>query len=693
MFKNFVKLGFAKSGKIFAFLMSAVVFVTSVVPCLSASAYDSSGSTVAEKGSFVQGEILFRKKGQALASGYCSTMSEIDSEYNLYDVEKINTSALDSAKSRSDKCSVCSASDDSLYKAKVKGDVLDTCKKLSQRPDIEFAEPDYIYKTDSAVPEEITPAGDYYSQTIGYMNSAGIPSVWTNQQTYGAGVTVAVIDTGINASHIEFSGRLWDDGSGHNGWNAYSDNYDLTDQNGHGTNVAGIIAMDANNGGGVGVAPQAKIMVCKASNGDSLACDDIVECINYAVSHHADIISMSFGSYDKSTALTEAVQSASNSALLVAAAGNDCNSAESKLCYPAAESCVLGVMSYGSDVNGTLTYGGDERLSPFSNYDTTMRYYEVAAPGYDIIGPDFTSNYDYVEMCGTSQATPIVSAAAALYLSKYPSTTPNQLFGKIVQSSDRYVKGDSSSANMFANASVPSTSVSLNCCSRTIRVNDAFTLSASMQPQNTTDKITWSSSNSGVASVSGGTVIGRSAGTVRITARTSSGKTASCTVTVKPVPTYIHLNMYSKTLGIGEKCYLRYYINPGAVGYVTWRSSNPRVASVNSNGTVTALRRGTAVITARTYNGKACSCRITVKYAPRYVKLSRTSKTIYVRRSYKLKTYLSSGSYSDLSWRSSNTRVAVVSGSGTVTAKKRGRATITVRTYNGRYRTCRITVR
>ena len=164
------------------------------------------------------------------------------------------------------------------------------------------------------------------------------------------------------------------------------------------------------------------------------------------------------------------------------------------------------------------------------------------------------------------------------------------------------------------------TAVSLNKTSLTLEVGESYTLVVTVSPSNATDKsITWSSTNSSVASVSGGKVTAKSEGTTTITAEAHNGKTATCTVTVnEPVPevvevTSVSLNKTSLTLEIGESETLTATVLPSNATdkSVTWTSSAQSVATV-ANGTVTAVGSGTATITATTSNGKTATCTVIV---------------------------------------------------------------------------------
>ena len=197
--------------------------------------------------------------------------------------------------------------------------------------------------------------------------------------------------------------------------------------------------------------------------------------------------------------------------------------------------------------------------------------------------------------------------------------------------------------------------VSLNKSATTLTEGESETLTATITPSNATgDKtVKWSSSNEAVATVdSNGKVTAKKAGTAVITATSSNGKTAGCTVTVKQKEiaiTGISLNKSTTSLTEGESETLTATITPSnATGdkTVKWSSSNEAVAAVDSNGKVTAKKAGTAVITATSSNGKSASCTVTVKQKDTYTGLRDVNGTLtYFNNGQADKTYTGFVSY------------------------------------------------
>lgn len=296
---------------------------------------------------------------------------------------------------------------------------------------VEIAEPVYKYYTSE---ESVLSAEDNKGmEKQWYLKDQKLESVWGNEKygnTAGEGVVVAVIDTGVDYNHEDLQDNIWtnsaevsgqkgtdDDNNGYvddvHGINLIDPNETPMDDHGHGTHVAGIIAMENNNVGGVGIAYKSKIMPIKAGGSDgTLYSSDIAKGIEYAYKNGADVINMSFGSSAHSALIENALQDAFGSCVLVAAAGNegmptaDCPyNLPSANMYPAAYSYVIGVMAYDEN----------NKFASFSNWDylpNANAEYEVVAPGVNIYST--LPNGRYATWNGTSMAAPMVSAEAAI---------------------------------------------------------------------------------------------------------------------------------------------------------------------------------------------------------------------------------------------------------------------------------------
>ena len=225
-------------------------------------------------------------------------------------------------------------------------------------------------------------------------------------------------------------------------------------------------------------------------------------------------------------------------------------------------------------------------------------------------------------------------------------------------------------------------------------------LTATVSPSNATNNtLTWSSSNTSVATVFYGVVEAVGFGTATITAKSNNGKTASCTVTVNPIqPTGIKATPETSTLyGLNSTVKLSANVMPSNATNkaVTWSSRNTSVATVSSDGTVKAVGYGTTVITAKTVNGLTSNCTVTVNpIAVTGVSLNKTSLSFTGTGSSQTLTATvspSNATNKTLTWSSSNTSVATVS-NGVVKAVGFGTATITAKSNNGKTASCSVTV-
>ena len=239
------------------------------------------------------------------------------------------------------------------------------------------------------------------------LTAIGVPSVWSI--TRGAGVTVAVIDSG-SGPHPDLDanmevGRTIIDSIESAGMRDVSDE-------GHGTHVAGIIAAAADNGvGGAGVAPQVRILPIRTlePNGEGTA-RDVSKAVRFAVDAGAKVINLSLGRNSEYTPLTSAIQYAvDRNVLVVAAAGN--YGADSGPVWPAASDLTLAVTAV-------------DRTNNVTSFDQRGDYIDLAAPGTSILS---TARNDYAFQSGTSMAAAFVSGAAALLFAAQPSITAAQV--------------------------------------------------------------------------------------------------------------------------------------------------------------------------------------------------------------------------------------------------------------------------
>ena len=148
-------------------------------------------------------------------------------------------------------------------------------------------------------------------------------------------------------------------------------------------------------------------------------------------------------------------------------------------------------------------------------------------------------------------------------------------------------------------------------------------------------------------------------------------------------------------MGLKEKVQLKATISPKTASQkVSWKSSKPKIVYVSSKGVIQAKKTGKATITAYTSNGKKKSCTVTVKKAPKSLKLNKTAKTLRKGSTFQIKAKPSKDTASyQYTYSTSKKSVAVVSKTGKITAKKKGKAVITVKTYNNKKAKITITVK
>lgn len=238
----------------------------------------------------------------------------------------------------------------------------------------------------------------------------------------------------------------------------------------------------------------------------------------------------------------------------------------------------------------------------------------------------------------------------------------------------------------------------LNKSSLTLGIGEKYTLLKNTDGSDY--PFDFSSSNSSIATVDNkGTITAVSCGTATVTCLSKNGLKANCKVTVGKMAQSVTLNKTSLTLGVGEKFDLNSYIPDGTVAYFRlYYSDNSEVAHVEkSGGMVTAKKQGTSKITCKLYNGAIATCTITVKAAPSSVSLSVSNQTVKVGDDFTISEKTNSGSYAyNFTWSSSNKQVATVTkATGNkvkISPRMQGKATITIKTYNGKTATCKITV-
>lgn len=281
-----------------------------------------------------------------------------------------------------------------------------------------------------AAPQECVESDPQYrpTQPLWQLQRLQPERVWPI--TRGEGVTVAVVDTGVEAAHPQLEGQIVDAADFASGQGSATE-----DCLGHGTMVAGIIAAKQVEGlTFYGVAPDAKLMALRQTGPNGGNTDGLAEAVRYAVDNGADIINVSITSPTNDSDLENAVRyAAENDVVVVAAAGNDLESGQAQdceVCYPAAyDDYVLAVGAVKpKDAPADVSHAG--------------HYVDVAAPGEEIISTGPLPGAGYLGNNGTSFAAPYVSGVAALVRSHYPEMPAAEVVRRLVLTADPPVQGE-----------------------------------------------------------------------------------------------------------------------------------------------------------------------------------------------------------------------------------------------------------
>lgn len=471
--------------------------------------------------------------------------------------------------------------------------------ELLQHPFIKYAEEDVIIQ----LSEQVEDWG---------IQAARIPAAWQSGFT-GAGVKVAVIDTGI-ALHSDLTVA--------GGVSTVDDTSSYYDDNGHGTHVAGIIGAQNNSLGVKGVAFDSEIYAVKAFNKDGAAyLSDLIEGIDWAISNDIDIVNISSGTQTESFSLRSVVNKAYESGLLiVAAAGNDGapDGLEDTVDFPAGYPAVIGV-------------GAVDASFQRASFSSTGPEVELAAPGAGILSTYLGNQYGY--MSGTSMAAPYVAGKLALLKQAYPRLSNEELRQVMIEHTldlgeigrdpffgYGFIQASSFTEPRGFQEENTITGLALSNSSVSGEPGETVTVSASAlyqngDPQNVTSEASWFSDNPAVAVAAMGKIELKGYGSTTITV-TYEGQSAVIIVNVpEPVqeanpvvklevspPTSL-VGKPGETINVVATAIYESGEKRLVTSEATWSSADPAVAAADK-GKVELKGYGSTTITV-TYEDKS----------------------------------------------------------------------------------------
>lgn len=282
-------------------------------------------------------------------------------------------------------------------------DVISIIEEIRKEYKLKISEPNYI--------SNVLTVSDLFFNDQWYIPDTNFDKAWEKTESKDP-IKIAVIDSGVDAGHPDLNEKIL------NGCDFVNDDTDTSDDHGHGTFVAGIIAATANDIGIKGLYGNAQIIPIKVIDKNGLGTYEDVACgIIYAADNGAKVINLSIGGYGYSFLLQAAVDYALEKGCIVAAAGG--NDGIEQEIYPAGYPDVIGVSALG--YNGKIWFHSNSGM-----------HIDVSAPGINIISTGLDNSYIYAS--GTSASVPMVSCLAAMLVLEKPDLSSSFIERLIIQS-------------------------------------------------------------------------------------------------------------------------------------------------------------------------------------------------------------------------------------------------------------------
>ncbi len=632
--------------------------------------------------------------------------------------------------------------------------------RLNDNSKVLYAQPNYKYEVLS---DKMT-TNDPYNNDDGlnqwYLTNVKAREAWATIQDAMDNdglelnpVTVAVIDTGADVNHEDLTNMINKEDSKQISGSELKPMVNSSDYDGHGTHVTGIIGAEANNGKGI-----AGVATGFITKGDENTADEylnliaidatsqdypgeyfdtygIVTAIDYAIECGADVINMSLGGFGIDWVMEDAVEKAYEAGVtVVVASGND---GSDEAVTPADHNEVICVCNTTREDRRyeyeDVFWGG----SYSSNYGQAK---DISAPGSGVLSTIPASKY--ANYTGTSMASPVVAAAAALVYAVNDDLTPAQMKNILCATAqdvdtegfDYYtgygvVDIDAAiKAAMEASEDTAVESVTFKEDSEYVeylKEGQRTMLEVLVKPATSLAEVTWSSSNEDVVTVDHkGKIYGKNAGTATITC-TAGGQSASINVEVQRnnPPKEVKITNADKIteMAVNDYVTLKTEILPRYADEksVFWKSSDQSVVTIDELGTVTARGAGVAQIMGYTHNSsykdfesmpyaegsdtlkasddlRTVVVTVTVKNAVEKVKLVNAPEFVRLADKSVVFTAEVTPAYAkdaDVTWSSSNRSVADIDAkTGQLKPVSRGETTITATTKNGKTAYKRITI-
>ena len=458
----------------------------------------------------------------------------------------------------------------------------------------------------------------YSSQS--YLNDLNIGTTW--DEVRGENVTVAIIDSGINYLHEDFYdingntiiSNLSGVYSSNNVKTVKANNNDysiLNDTNGHGTNVAGVIASQINQKGCAGIAPNVRLMILKTTD---YSFASINKLLCYAADNKADIINMSFTAFENTvtygsttakgqgsiarTGMASAIDYAYRRGCTLVAAGGNYNTDEKA--YPANLDHVIAV--------GSLAKNSLNTKAGFSNTGTNV---DIVAPGYVYV-PTIGSATSYKSTQGTSFSTPMISSILALYQSKYPNTKSRFMETKLYNSAvdlkdeSQFGNGRVDVTAFLADAHVDVTGLEISSKEIHLKVGEKRAINARVLPENATNQeIIYLYDESNIASIDNdGNIVALSPGEMTVEIYSDDNENFFDEVRIIVEKEIVQVNKIQIKNGTklslyeGDRIQLQVQVLPENAEdkTVQYAVDDDSIATIAQDGYVKAIKEGTTKI-------------------------------------------------------------------------------------------------